>query len=396
MVLPLIPLRLKKGCEAAVRGGVPWIYAGDLIDSSEPLLAPPGSLVSIETHKGQRVGTGYFNSKSPIACRVLTLSAEKIDTAFFKSRIEKALAKREAIIGVPYYRLAHAEADYLPGLLMDRFGDLLAVQVGTAGMELLQPLWMAALEEVLKPAAIVLRNDTGARKIEGLKQEVSVIKGSVPELVEVLENRFSYRADILRGQKTGWFYDQRDNRKMIADMSAGKTLLDVFSHSGGFALLAAKAGAEVTLVDSSALALTLAKKAAEVNGVADKCGWIQRDAFEAMQKLADEGKRYDIVLVDPPAFVKSKKDLEAGMKGYEKMSRMAAGLVTPGGLMFAASCSHHATRSRFNQAVLSGVKKAGMTATIMKQTGAAPDHPAHPHLPQSEYLKGLLLKVDSH
>jgi 23S rRNA (cytosine1962-C5)-methyltransferase len=387
---PVCPVRLTKKGEDALRSGMPWIYASDVIDSSEPLLAPPGSLVAIETQKGQRLGTGYFNAKSQIACRVLTLGNERIDAAFFKNRIGHAMASRDRMIGVPYYRAVHSEADGLPGLLIDRFGDALAVQTGTAGMELLQPLWLEALGAF---STIVLRNDIAARTLEGLKREVSVLKGEPPELVEVEENGCIYYADIVRGQKTGWFYDQRDNRKMIAELSPGKTLVDIYSHSGGFGVIAAKAGAkQVTMVDSSKLALELAEKAAARNGV--KAETLQGDAFEVMADLHQQGVRYDIVLADPPAFVKARKDIASGLKGYEKVARLAAALVAPeGGLLFVASCSHHAARSGFNKAVLGGVKKAGLRAGILRQTGAAPDHPRHKCLAQNEYLKGVLLKI---
>jgi 23S rRNA (cytosine1962-C5)-methyltransferase len=211
--------------------------------------------------------------------------------------------------------------------------------------------------------------------------------------VEVKENGCLYLADLLKGQKTGWFYDQRDNRKMIAAFAPGKTVLDVYSHSGGFALLAAKAGAsEVTLVDSSAYAFELAQKSATLNGL-ENCHYQQGEAFAVMQALAAQGKTYDIVLVDPPAFVKSRKDVGAGLKGYEKAARLAASLAAPGGKLFVASCSHHAPRERFNQAVLAGVRKTGREARILRQTGASADHPIHPKLRESEYLKGLLLSL---
>ena len=390
--LPVFPIRLKKEGEESLRAGMPWVYTSDIIESSEMMLAPSGSVVSIETPKGQRLGTGYYNGKSQIACRILTLSKEPIDTSFFMRRLEKALALRDKLIGVPYYRLVHSEADHLPGLLIDRFGNTLVVQVGTAGMELLQPFWMEALENLIKPKAILLRNDVSSRILEGLNKHVTIIKGEINPLTEVIENGTTYLADLLHGQKTGWFYDQRDNRKMIADLAKDKTVIDIYSHSGGFGIIAAANGAkEVTMVDSSALALELAAKAAARNNV--HCASIQGDAFEVMQRLATEGKYYDIVLADPPAFVKTKKDIASGMKGYEKVSRMAAALVAPGGLLFVASCSHHAARNAFNKSVESGIKKAGRASTILKQTGAAPDHPRHPALPQNEYLKGILLKI---
>lgn len=389
----MIPLRLSKGKESAVIKGYPWIFAGDVIDSSQWRLADKGGLASIENHKGERLGIGYLNPASQIVARVLTLKNEPIDALFFRKRLEAALKLREKHIDVPYYRLAHAEADGLPGLLIDRFDDIYVVQVGTAGMDALKPLWTMALESLLNPAAILLKNDNSARELEKLPREVQIMKGAVPDVIEVLENGFTYYADLVHGQKTGWFYDQRDNHKLIADMAKGKTLLDVYAHSGGFGLLAAKHGAkEVTLVDSSELALKLAEKAAEENEVEAK--FIEGEAFEVMQELAKRRKIYDIVIADPPPFVKAKQYIVTGLKGYAKMAKMAAALVAPGGLLFAASCSHHASRGAFSKAVMEGIEKAGREAKILKQTGAAKDHPIHPHLPQSEYLKGILLRLE--
>lgn len=365
----MITLRLQKSKEQPVKAGYPWIFAGDAFDSSEWRIAPAGSLVAIETHKGEFVGIGYLDPKSQITCRILTLKKESIDANFFAARFKTALALREKIVGVPYYRLVHAEADGIPGLIVDRFGGIAVAQPGNPGISALEPLWKEALLRVMP---------------------VSLAGG---DIVEVHENGFVYYADLARGQKTGWYFDQRDNHKLLADMAAGKTLLDVFSHSGGFGLLAAKHGArQVTLVDSSSLALELAKKAAAKNGVSAE--YIQGDAFEVMENLAQEGRRYDIVAVDPPPFVKNKKDIAAGMKGYAKMARLAAPLVAPGGHLFAASCSHHASRGAFNNAIMEGIEKAWRKGKIVKQTGAAADHPIHSKLPQSEYLKGILIRLD--
>lgn len=392
MSAPLCPLRLKKGSEAAVRAGVPWIYAGDIIASSELLSCPPGGLVSVEDARGQFIGIGYYNAASQIACRVLTLAKEDIGADWFTIRLKRALEAREKGIGAPYYRWVHSEGDLLPGLVLDRFGDVLVAQSGTAGMDALMPGWLDAAERLIRPGAVLLRNDTAARGREGLAQAVTVLRGTVPEPVALQENGCWYLADVLKGQKTGWFFDQRDNRAMIAALSAGKRLIDIYSHSGGFGVLAAKAGAaEVTLVDSSGRALDLAQETAARNGVRVRCR--QGDAFAVMEALAAAGERYDIVLADPPAFVKRRKDIAAGLKGYAKVARLAAGLCAPGGIFFTASCSHYAARGAFNNAVLAGVQKAGWRPRLLRQTGAGPDHPLHPKLPQSEYLKGILLDM---
>ncbi|MDX2072850.1 MAG: class I SAM-dependent rRNA methyltransferase [Alphaproteobacteria bacterium] len=388
-------LRIKKTHAASILRGCPWVMRHQAVESSEWMAALPGSLVRVETERGEFIGTGVVNPLSQIVCRMLSWQREAIDAAFFTRLITQALEKRTALYDAPYYRLVHAEADGLPGLVIDRFDDVLVAQVGSHGMEKLQPIWLVALEHLLEPRSVVMRNDFSARKLEGLVQEVKVIKGSVPEYVTLTENGCIYSADVLSGQKTGWFYDMRDNRKMLAGMAEGKTMLDVFSHSGGFGLLAATQGAcDVTMVDSSALALDLAMRAAAENGVASRSSTIRGDALEVMRRLASEGRVYDLVVADPPAYVKSKKDIASGLKGYEKVAAQAAMLVEKGGHFFTATCSHHAGRSAFNKAVLSGIAQAGRAAEIIRQTGAGSDHPLHPHLPQSEYLKGLLLRLN--
>jgi 23S rRNA (cytosine1962-C5)-methyltransferase len=391
MTLP--SLRLNKGCETAMRRGMPWIMTHEIVPSSNLALLAPGELVSIETVRGELLGVGYYNALSHIACRVLAAKPNTaIDHAFFATRLREALHKRDTLYPDPYYRLVHSEGDNLPGLLIDRFGELLVVQLGTAGMERLWPVLLGAIEEVISPTTIVLRNDTGAREREGLVQNVQVVKGSVDALVKLRENNVTYLADVLKGQKTGWFFDQRDNRALIAARAKGKRVVDIFSHSGGFGLPAAKAGGTATLVDSSALALDIAQQAAGLNEVSIEC--IKGDAFAVMEQLAKQGRYFDIVLADPPAFVKSRKDIASGMKGYEKVARLACALVEPLGELFVASCSHHASRGAFNQAVMDGVRKAGRKAHIIAQTSAAADHPNHPMLGQNTYLKGVLLKLD--
>jgi len=385
-------LYLQRGKEAAIREGFPWVYRGDMTESSALLTAEPGSLVEIRTHKGEWVALGYYNPHSQIAARVLSMKSEVIDTAFFMARIKRALEKREALLGAPYYRLIHSESDGLPGLLVDRFGDILVCQVGAAGMEKLQAFWVQALEELVKPQSILLRNDVEVRAHEGLPLEVKLLKGTLPGQVEILENGCRYFAELKEGQKTGWFFDQRDNHLFAANRARGKTVLDVYSHSGGFGILAAMKGAtQVVMVDSSRLALDLARKAAEVNGVIRRCEFIEGQAFEVMEKL---NASFDMVLADPPAFIKSKQHLAAGLKGYEKVAKFAAARVAPGGMLMVASCSHHALPVLLRKSVTAGVKKAGRTAKILRESGAAADHPVHPKLPQSAYLKAIWMELD--
>ncbi len=388
---PELTLRLRKEAEKKILGGFPWIYKGDYIESSEQVIAEPGALADVVTSRGAYIGTGYFNPASQIACRLLTRKKEPIDTDFFIKRMRAASAKREALFPEPYWRAVHSEGDDLPGLLIDRFGGILVLQTGTLGMERLLPLILEAAETVFSPAAILLRNDNRARTLEGLPLYTRIIKGNIPDKAEVHENDCIYLADLQHGQKTGWFYDQRGNRALLASHAKDKTVLDAYSHSGGFGLLAAKMAKEVTLLDSSALALSLARDAAALNQVTNRCHFLQADALEEMERMHKHGMRFDCISADPPPFIKSKKDLHAGLRAYEKIARASATLVSDNGLMMIASCSHHATRPLFRQAVLNGIHKSGRQAHIIAETGVAPDHPVHPHLPQSGYLKSLLL-----
>ena len=388
-------VRLKKQHEAAIRKGYPWVYEGQLVDSSEYLHFQPGELVALQTIRGEPLGVGIFNAKAAIQFRMLSARSEPIDQAFFVALLKKALTKREKLYDQPYYRLVHSEADGLSGLVIDRFDDVCVAQVSAAGMERLAPLWQGALKELLNSKTLVLRNDIPSRVYEGLAQEVKVIGAPISGLVEAHENGCIYLADVLRGQKTGWFYDMRDNRLRLAKLAVGKTMLDSFSHSGGFGLLAAKMGAKhVTMVDSSALALDIANQAAALNALQAGYECIKSDAVGFMLAQAKKGVSYDVVIADPPAYVKSKKDIHSGMRGYEKVAKAASALVAEGGILFIASCSHHATMSAFRQAALAGIKAAGKQATILSEVGASADHAVHPQLPQNTYLKGLIIKIN--
>ncbi len=387
-------MRVEKEVEKKIRAGSPWVLRGQYQESAALLSVASGALVEIRNLRDAFVATGYYNASSPIPVRILSLREEPIDATWFRTRLEAARSKREKIISAPYYRLVHSESDGLPGLIIDRFDDQFVCQISTVGMERLKPLLLEALENLFSPRTILLRNDIPIRRSEGLKEEVEVIKGTYNAPTEIYEYDTVFLGDLMKGQKTGWFYDQRENRYMIAKLARDKTVLDVYSHSGGFGIPCAKAGArQVTLVDSSALALEMAKNAAARNQVSSRISYLQGDAAKIMESLHADEKRFDIVCSDPPAFIPNRDALPAGLKGYAKVARLSAQLVAPDGLLFIASCSHHATRPLFRKAVLEGIKKAGRTATILKQTGAAPDHPLHPHLPQSEYLKGILLRV---
>ncbi len=365
------------------------------MDAAAKALAP-GTIVTLAAAEGPPFATAAFNPHPLISARVLSLDpGETIDSAFLARRIEAALDLRERFYGLPFYRLVHSEADGLPGLIVDRFGDHLVIQVNSAAMEMLWPILWEVLERLLKPRVAILRNDSAARAQEGLKEETRIIKGDVTGPVELVENETRFLADLLTGQKTGWFFDQRENRRAVATLAKGRRVLDLYSYCGGFALAAARAGArEVVAVDRSAPALALAEAAARLNGMAAVCRFVRAEVFAEMARLDEAGERFDIVVADPPAFVKSKKDLGAGVKGYRKMTRLAAKLVAPRGLLFVASCSHNVELAMFADQIRRGISDAGRQGRILSTTGAGPDHPVHPFLPESAYLKAQLLQLD--
>jgi 23S rRNA (cytosine1962-C5)-methyltransferase len=385
---------LRAGEDRRVRAGHPWVFSNEILMDAETKALPPGSLVILRAPGGEALGLATFNPHSLIAARVLSSNPEaSIDALFLGRRLAQAAALRDRLVGVPYYRLIHAEADGLPGVIVDRFGDALVVQVNTAGMELLTPVLLEALEAELSPKTIVLKNDSPVRPLEGLKRGTTVVKGDVAQPIELSENDARFVADLSGGQKTGWFYDQRDNRRFMAGLAKDASVLDVYSYSGGFGVLAAARGARsVICVDRSQPALDAAKASASLNGVDSKVSFEKGEAFEALEKLA--GKSFDIVICDPPAFVKSRKDIKIGAQGYRKLVRLAAPLVAKGGFFFAASCSHLVDPPLFAEQMRRGLRDAGRTGRILRSSGAALDHPVHPGLPETAYLKALTLQLD--
>ncbi len=382
---------LPKGRRA--RAGSPWIFSNEIrMDEAAKAIAP-GAVVNVRGEDGRAFGTGYFNPKSLIAIRLFSEECEVvIDAEFFAARLTRALALRDAIYDKPFYRLFHAEGDGVPGLVIDRFGDTLTVQIGTAGMERQITAITMALDAVLKPKTVILRADAPSRALEGLDSYVKTLKGE-GHRIAVEENGVRYVADLTEGQKTGWYYDQRDNRAFVAQFAKDKSVLDAFSYTGGFGLLAAKAGAsEVVCLDSSAPALAIAEESARTNGV--KIQAVKADVFEELARLKTAEESFDIVLADPPPFVKSKKDLEAGARAYRKLARMAADVTAPGGIVMVASCSHNIPPERFAAECAAGLSRTGRRAALIRQSGAGIDHPVHPLLPESAYLKALFYALD--
>lgn len=387
-------LRLSAGQGRRLRAGSPWVFSNEIAMRPEYRRMQPGMLVRLEGDDGARFGTFMFNPHSLIAARLLDRDpTAAIDLAWMRQRLTAAIELRRRVCDSPFHRLVHAEADRLPGLVIDRYGDVAVLQANTAGMDLLTPLVVGALTELLPLRAVVARNDSSARQQEGLPQVVELLHGT-EAAASVEEGGVRFSVEPLSGQKTGWFFDQRPNRDRVAALASGARVLDVFCHIGAFGLRCAAAGAEsVVLVDSSAPALAQASEAARRNGLEARIATTRADAFEALTALGEAGDQFDLVICDPPAFAKSRKDAEAGLRAYGRMVRLAAPLVSPGGLLFVASCSHHAPLDAWAGQIAFGVYRARREARILFTGGAGSDHPVHPQLPETAYLKTQLLQL---
>ncbi len=389
--LPTVILRA--GEDRRVRGGHPWAFSNEILMDADAKAIPAGSLATLRAPGGEALGVCTFNPHSLIAARLLSTNPEaQADALFFGRILTRAAALRDRLVGVPYYRLIHAEADGIPGVIVDRFGDAFVVQVNTAGMEALTPVLIEALEAEFSPATIILKNDSPVRELEGLKREVVLAKGEAGS-IELIENDARFVADLSEGQKTGWFYDQRDNRRFMAGLAKDARVLDAYCYSGGFGVLAAKHGAKsVVCLDRSQPALNAARQAATLNGVDKVVSFQKGEVFETLEK--EKPRSYEVVMCDPPAFVKSRKDLKTGAQGYRKLVRLAAPLVTRGGFFFVASCSHLVDPPLFAEQVRRGLRDAQRSGRILLSSGAALDHPVHPSLPETAYLKAMVLQLD--
>ncbi|GAA0581639.1 class I SAM-dependent rRNA methyltransferase [Rhizomicrobium electricum] len=383
---PLLRVKPREGKRA--RAGAPWLFSNEI--EMQKTLAP-GTIVNVSFDDGRPLGTGFFNPKSLIAVRLVDPALDVVlDEDFFAAKFARALALRDALYASPFYRLVHAEGDLLPGLVIDRFGDTVTLQITTAGMEALKDTLIAALKRVLDPARIIIRADAPARSLEGLD---SYVDAAGSGRISVLENGVIYFADAGAGQKTGWYYDQRDNRAFMAALSKRKSVLDAYSYVGGFGLAAAKAGAKTVVgLESSAGAVAYAEEAANTGHLAAK--FLKTDVFEELERLGAAKQTFDVVNADPPPFVKARKDLETGAKAYRKLAKLAAAVTAPEGILFIASCSHNIAMDRFALECAAGIARAGRKARLIRMAGAGPDHPIHPMLPESAYLKALVYALD--
>jgi 23S rRNA (cytosine1962-C5)-methyltransferase len=389
-------IALLSGRHKRAEGGHPWIYSNEVRMDPAAKELTPGALVTVRRADDSALGVAMFNAHSLVAARLLDRDAGRaIGRRFFARRLERALRLRDRLFEQPYYRLVHAEADGLPGLVVDRFAGVLVVQSNAAGINRLEPVVLDALDALLAPEAIVLRNDSPARALEGLTTETRAAKGTVGGPIVVRENGVEFLADPLAGQKTGWFFDQRDNRRFVAALAHGSRVLDLYCFNGAFSVQTARAGAATVLgIDSSGPALALAGASAARNGVAGICSFRRAEAFGEAARLAVAGERFDIVIADPPAFAKSRKDLPAALRGYRKLTRLAASITASGGVLFLACCSHNVAEAEFAEAVRRGLGDAGRGARILRIAGADADHPIHPALPETAYLKAMTLALD--
>jgi 23S rRNA (cytosine1962-C5)-methyltransferase len=391
-------VRLKPKAEArAIRHGFPWVYADEMVTDRRTQGLAPGALAILEDGERRPLGLVTVNVKSKIIARMLDRDPEAVvDEAWFAARLDRALAHRARLYPQPFYRLVHAEADGLPGIVIDRFGDVAVVQPNAAWAEAGLDALVAALVRVTGVTTVIKNGSGRSRGLEGLVEEMGVVHGPAPKgPVAVPMNGAVYMADLMGGQKTGLFFDQRENHAFVARLARGARVLDVFSHVGGFALAALAGGATDALaVDASAAALGLAAEGAKASGFADRFATRQGDAFEVLESLGAEGARFDLVICDPPAFAPAKPALEAGLRAYERVARLAAGLVAPGGYLVLCSCSHAADLQAFRNASARGIGRGGRRGQIIHTGFAGPDHPVLPQLAESSYLKALAFRLD--
>ena len=388
-------LILKRNEQRRLAAGHLWIYSNEVDTRKTPLSGfEPGSLAAIQSSVGKTLGIGYVNPHSLICARLLTRRPRiEIDAAFYERRLRSALQLRESLFEHPNYRLVYGESDGLPGLVIDRYGDVLVVQITTAGMEAVRELLLDILNRVLAPSGILLRNDTPVRALEGLSQEPEII-GEVPETVTLKEGGVQFEVPLTAGQKTGWFYDQRSNRTAMHKYVQDKRVLDVFSYIGAWGLQAAAAGAsEVCCVDSSPVAQSFLEKNAAANGLADKVRHETGDAFDVLKSMREDKQRFDVVIVDPPAFIKRRKDIKSGEQGYARLNQLAMQVLAPDGILISCSCSMHLAAERLQSILYQSARKQGRQLQILERGFQTLDHPVHPAIAETAYLKAFYCRV---
>jgi len=390
-------LYLRKGADRRLRGGHLWVYSNE-IDSKRNTLAnfQPGDSVRVLDAQGRLLGCAYMEPQALICARLYAPGEEQaLDGEFFTRRLQAALQVRQAAFDKPFYRLVYGDSDLLPGVVIDRFGPHLVVQLNNAGIERYRQPLLQALEALLQPEGILLRGDSRARRESGLAGDAEVVFGQVPEQVPLEENGVQFLAPVYAGQKTGWFYDHRMARARLAAWVADRSVLDVYSYIGGWGIQAAAFGAgEVCCLDSSAAALAGVQRNSRLNDLSDRVTVRRGSAPETMQQMLSAGLSYDVVILDPPAFIQRRKDLKKGIAAYRRINELGLRLLNPGGLLVSASCSMHLARADLVSAMQQAAVRAGCQLRVVEQGAQGPDHPIHPAIPETEYLKAIFARRD--
>lgn len=390
----MIRITLNRGEDRRIRAGHPWVFSNEIREITGEKI--PGCGAEIFDAGGGFLGRGYYNPHSLIAARILTRDKEDIDSpGFYRDRIAKALELRRRLYpGCETFRVVHGEGDFLPGLVVDKYGDYLSVQILTRGMEERRGAIIDALVELLGPKGIVGRNDAAVRGLEGLAETVEVLSGEIPQRIEVEEHGLRFMVDLTGGQKTGHFLDQKENHLLLQRLAKGADVLDCFCYSGSWGVHAAAFGAtSVTCVDISARAVALAAENAALNGVGERVACEEADAFERLRSLKGEGRRFGVVVLDPPAFVKSRKAIKEAVKGYLTINRRGMELLAPGGYLVTCSCSYHMGREMFRDMLTQAAQQAGRAMRLVETRSQSPDHPVLLAVPETEYLKCFVLQA---
>jgi len=393
MSLPILRLRAKE--DKRIRQGHLWVYSNEIDTKATPLKEfEAGQQVILESAQGKALGVAFVNPNSLICARLVSRRPKLFGRGQILQKIEQALALREACFDHPHYRLVYGESDGLPGLVIDRFGDYFVAQISSAGMEQLKSQIQGAMTRLFDVKGLLWKNDGKMRTQEGLDEYVEVAIGEVPKFVPMIENNTKFEVPVWDGQKTGWFYDHRLNRERINRHVKGKRVLDICSYAGGWGVEAAVAGAEhVTCVDVSKQALDWVKNNAQLNGVEDRMTCLQGDAFKVMEKLIEDLQQFDVVILDPPAFIPKRKDIPAGERAYQKLNQLGMRLLGADGFLLSASCSMHLSESSLEKMLVQAARHLNRHVQIIERGGQGPDHPVHPAIVETRYIKSLMCRV---
>lgn len=396
--MPHPELFLKKNEDKRLRKGHLWVFSNE-IDTKRSALDQftAGDMVVVKDSSGKSMGSAYINPNTLISARIISRKSNtKMGGNFFKARLDNALALRQRLFDKPYYRLVYGESDGLPGLVIDRFGSVLSVQITTAGIEKQKEILVSTLIDIFSPEAILLKNDNSQRKLELLSQESELIYGKMPDSLIIEENNSQFLINATDGQKTGWFYDHRNSRALTASLAKNQRVLDLFSYSGAWGIPAALSGAsEVSCVDSSESALSLAQSSAKLNNIDNKMQFFRSDVFDFLKQARENNEHYDIIVLDPPALIKRKKDFKAGYEAYRRLNHLALQVLSKQGILVSASCSHHLSKANLHEVLRSSARHIDRHMSFFATGSQGPDHPIHPAIPETEYLKTYFCSVSN-